>query len=292
MFFIFNQDKILSLPVLSVISQGYENLEYIIVDDGSTDGTSQVVSRYAEKCTVIHTENRGQSSALNLGWSVSDGDILGYLSGDDVLRENAISELVSTLLNSEAIAVYCNYDIFDSEGRVVQLIEAPDWNFFDLNEKMICQPGPGALFKKDAFLQVGGWDESLKQVVDLEFWMRLSKLGDFVKTPKSLAKYRVHKDSASFRKISLDRCLEINGVVKNNQAHRDLHFVNKRKAKANAHLLSCRYCLRSGYFFKGAQMFALSIFSFPAILFELRFYRVAVGGPLKRLFVNFRLISR
>ena len=83
---VYNGEKYLSLSIESIINQSYKNIELIIVDDGSTDNSKEIIQKF--NCKYFFQKNKGQSSALNLGWKNASGSILGYLSCDDILENN------------------------------------------------------------------------------------------------------------------------------------------------------------------------------------------------------------
>src|SRR5439155_19151445 len=93
----YNQAEYLPETIESVLAQDYPNIEYIVLDDGSTDDTSKVLERYTGRLRWERHENIGQSRSLNKGWSMSRGDLLGYISSDDRLKKDCISRLVAAL---------------------------------------------------------------------------------------------------------------------------------------------------------------------------------------------------
>lgn len=206
----YNQARYLAETMDSVLAQDYSNIEYLVLDDGSTDDTPQVLQRYNGRVRWERQANMGQSRTLNKGWALSRGDYIGYLSSDDVLLPHAVSTLVDALeSNPDATVAYCDFDLIDARSTKVGVTSSPDFDHRRMLEQLICPPGPGALFRRSVFDQTGGWNVQLRKIPDFEFWLRAARLGPFVRVPLVLAQYRVHEESASIRPIPADRSMEI-----------------------------------------------------------------------------------
>ena len=101
----------------SVIQQDYSNLEIIIIDDGSTDGSEKICDIYAEKDSrirVIHQENKGLSCARNTGLDIMSGDSVAFLDSDDVLHPTYVKTMVAAMCRKKTDLVVCRYSIFPS----------------------------------------------------------------------------------------------------------------------------------------------------------------------------------
>src|SRR5216683_2474775 len=107
----YNQAQYLEQTIESVLSQDFHSFEYVVLDDGSTDATRDVLGRYTGRLRWETHANMGQARTLNKGWHMSSGDIVGYLSADDILYPGALTALVQALEErSCAVMVYPNYD--------------------------------------------------------------------------------------------------------------------------------------------------------------------------------------
>ena len=110
----YNQCEFLSATIDSVLVQTYPNIEYVVVDDGSTDDTSKVLSEYQNALTVKSQENIGQVRTLNNEWLNSDAEFLTYLSSDDLLDPRAVEVCVDYLVSHPScVCVYPNSDLID-----------------------------------------------------------------------------------------------------------------------------------------------------------------------------------
>jgi glycosyltransferase involved in cell wall biosynthesis len=206
----YNQAEYLAETIESVLAQDYPNLEYLVFDDGSTDATADVLRKFDGRVRWERHENIGQSATLNKGWRQGHGSYLGYLSSDDRLLPNAVSTLVGALeAHPEVSVVYCDFDVIDKHGRFVRRLACPDYNHLQLVEELNCQPGVGALFRREVFDRTGGWRSDLRKIPDFEFWLRAARLGPFLRVPQVLSEYRVHEESASIRPVAPERSMEI-----------------------------------------------------------------------------------
>lgn len=274
----FNQAQFLEETILSVLGQDYQELEYIVINDGSTDKTSQILERYKDRLVVIHQENMGQSATLNKGWKLASGTLIGYISSDDLLRPNAVSVLVKALMaNEEAVLAYPNYEIINKVGTGIGSVTVEEFDFDRLTVDLICTIGPGALFHREAFEKAGGWDIRFRQVPDIDFWFRLIKFGKFVKVDQILARSRLHEASATYRRMSFRRSVEIVVSVKKLWSGVD-DPVRRSKALGKAHLVAGRNNLQSGRAKVGLSFIASAALIEPSLLLKRSFWYTLVQG--------------
>jgi len=280
----FNNADYLSETIESVLSQTYDNIEYVVINDGSTDNTREILEQFKDRCTVIHQENAGQSETLNRGWAKAKGTILGYISSDDRLGPECIAESVKVLESDNSIvATYCDFDLIDSNGNWVRSVITENFDAKRLTEDLVCQPGPGAFFRSDAFNRVGGWNKELRQTPDFEFWLRLQLVGGFKRIPENLADFRIHENSTSFRMVSVSNSDEMVNVVKIFSQRADVN-INKKRSLSTAYLISAKSHFQSGRFFIGFKNLTLSIKTEPLKVFTLNFYRFALSGIFRRFY--------
>jgi O-antigen/teichoic acid export membrane protein/GT2 family glycosyltransferase len=216
---VYNQEAFVEETVRSVLAQRYPCIEYIVIDDGSTDGSlarlRQLEAEFPGRFQLLTQPNAGQAATLNRGWALARGEVLAYLSSDDRLHPDAVSRMVEALQAAPDVAVaYCDFSLIDAAGQRMVDVQTEDFSASRLRDHLVCQPGPGAFFRREVFESVGGWDAALRQVPDFEFWLRASQLGPFLRVPLVLADYRVHDESASFRPMPEARADEIVLVVR------------------------------------------------------------------------------
>jgi len=197
-----NQAAYLEETIRSVLEQDYSNLEYAVVDGGSTDGSVDIVRRYADRLAWWTSgQDRGQAAALNTAFARARGEIFGWLSSDDVLRPGAVSRVVDELeRDRDTLLVYGGAVFVDAQGRELFPLEPRP---FDV-EAMVrtCQNHvvqPGSLFRRRAFELAGPFAEAGYYFFDFEFVLRLAQLapGTVRSIDATLATYRVHAESKS-----------------------------------------------------------------------------------------------
>ena len=215
----FNQAQFLEETILSVLSQDYPNLEYIIIDGGSSDGSIDIINKYEDHLAYWVSEpDRGQSHAINKGWQRSTGDIVAYLNADDVYTPGAITAAVRALLAEPAACmVYSDALFINEQGRIRKKYRALAFDIhrtIESNEGFI--PQPTAFIKRDALDSVGLLDEDLHMVMDYDLWVRLG-----LRYPVTslqgvcLAKVREHssaKSTAAIDRFPLERRRVLNKI--------------------------------------------------------------------------------
>jgi glycosyltransferase involved in cell wall biosynthesis len=282
----YNHASYLAQAIDSILNQDYANIELIVLDDGSTDGTRAVLESYAGKFYWETQKNMGQSSTLNKGWSMAKGDILAYLSADDLLLPLAVSRSVACLQSHpNAVLSYCDFDLIDPNSRVVRRVKAPDYDYMEMVTTFICAPSAGAFFWRHAFVKTGGWNTNIHRLPDYDCWLRLGLYGEFVRIPESLAAFRVHEGSQSFSETPIERAEEALEVMSGFYALPNIPtdiLAVKNKAMANAHLLVAQLHLRATrYLMAFREMFVAAKLS-PSSLLSFRFLRMFVNGLLNK----------
>ncbi|MCB0363923.1 MAG: glycosyltransferase [Bdellovibrionaceae bacterium] len=284
---VYNAEDYLVETLESLLAQTYTKVEILAVNDGSSDGSSEILQRYSEQVRVFSQANAGQAVALNKGWSMASGELFGYLSADDILKPGAIETLVHSLLNeSDIIGVYPDYELINEKGQAIKEVHAPEFSLEDLVIKGICQPGPGAIFKRDAYERTGGWNPALRQLPDYDFWLRLTRFGELKRVPQTLAGFRVHEGSQSFAPSTPAKAEEPWQVM-TQYFHQTSGLRESLKPKedlalAHAHLLSARLHWRSGRKLDGNRHLYASIQHSPAAFFSPLGFKRFLSGWLGR----------
>ncbi len=197
-----NQAAYLEETIRSVLEQDYPHVEYAVADGGSTDGSVEILRRYEDRLAWwISEPDGGQAAALNAALGRARGEILGWLSSDDVLLPGAISRVVEELeRDRDALLVYGRALFVDAAGDELFPLEP---RAFDV-ETMVrtCQNHvvqPGSLFRRRAFELAGPFVEAGYYFFDFEFVLNLALLapGSVRPIDATLATYRVHPESKS-----------------------------------------------------------------------------------------------
>lgn len=289
---VYNGADYLVQAVESVLAQTYSNLQLIVVDDGSTDMSSQILSRYTARCTLIKQVNQGQAVALNHGWEQADGDLLGYLSADDTLEPEAVTELVHLFKRHPSIVLaYPDYWLIDQHSRRLRRVYAPVFDYAALVLKCICPVGPGALFRRSAYHQAGGWDSRLRQLCDYEFLMRLGLLGPAHHLGHALASFRIHEGSQTFAASSEARTAEYHDVMQRYFARSDIPSAlqaARSQAQAHAFIMMARLHFRAQRFQAGIVCLKQALQFRPGVLCQPHNLKLLMNGLLGRRLHNLR----
>lgn len=292
---IYNHEQYVEETIHSVLQQTYRNIEFIIVNDGSTDGSREIVEKYKSALTIIDQRNAGQAEALNVGWSMASGKYIGYLSSDDVLMPSCIEALVKVLeANSGIVCAYPNGNLISPSSSV---LKHGVFRPFDLEELVVeqgCYIGPGALWRASAHRQIGGWKPQLKLCPDREYWMRLAACGEFYFEEQVLASYRLHPSSISAstttEKVSLEYIRILNEYYENPQLPSGI-LARKNEAYANAYWVVARNMLREGSF-KSAAYYLNQAYKTDPTTFNasniVTLFRSSVGKHLRLLVARIR----
>ena len=202
----FNQVSFLEDTMCSVLDQDYPNLEYIVIDGGSTDGSVELIRKYEKRLAYWKSEpDRGQAHAINKGFKRSRGDILGWLNSDDTYMPGAIRRAVECLMASpRAVAVYGGANIVDQSGRVVVKGD-PHVRSFRLKDELCGNilSQPTVLMRRQPLFDVGLLDTSLHYALDFDLWLKLALKGQFVKVDAIQTNFRVSDASKSMAQTDL-----------------------------------------------------------------------------------------
>lgn len=201
---VYNGEKYIKYAIDSVFSQKYNSYEIIVIDDGSTDETLDILTQY-DGLTVLIKPNGGTASALNTGIRNSKGNWIKWLSADDVLLPEYLDEMmkhISSIPNNKDKIFYTNYEIIDDNGDFINyFLEPPSRNFttnkeqFEELMRYFYGNGSSSFIHKSVFERIGMFDDSLKHSEDYDFWLKASKNNiRFELVPNCLLKYRRHKD--------------------------------------------------------------------------------------------------
>ncbi len=205
----YNATAFLGETLDSVLAQTYPNLEIIVVDDGSTDATPELLDSYGDRIRVLRQANAGQAAARNHGAREARGELLAFLDSDDLWDPDKIARQVELLGRfPAALAVYCDHRTIDAQGRPVASNAALDYPRAsgDMLRALLlgcCIITPGlVLLRRHAFDASGGFDEAplMRGHEDYALWLRLATQGSFVYSPDTLVSYRRHKQQATRQK--------------------------------------------------------------------------------------------
>jgi len=201
----YNQAQYLECTIRSVLLQGYPALEYIIMDGGSTDGSVDIIRKYEPWIKFwTSTPDGGQSQAINMGFRHGTGEVFGWLNSDDFYTEGALFELMSLRRkNPLSLAWAGSCREVDGEDRYIKVnkprfgdvSQVGDWGRTTLINQ------PSCLFSARDFVDVGGLNENLHYIMDVELWMKLMRRGAFVSVDFVCSVVRVYPEAKTCRNL-------------------------------------------------------------------------------------------
>jgi glycosyltransferase involved in cell wall biosynthesis len=202
----FNQARYLEATIRSVLDQDYPRIEYFVMDGGSTDGSLQVIQRFADRLAGwVSERDRGQTDAINKGFARCTGEILAWLNSDDTFAPGAIREAVAFLqANPQVGMVYGDANFIDAQDRVIGKFPAAQTNYTLLRRGYVHIPQQAAFWRAALWRQVGPLDPTFYFAMDYDLWVRLASVAPLVYTPRVWANFRLHGDAKTI--AADDRC--------------------------------------------------------------------------------------
>lgn len=195
----FNQAQFLEHTIRSVLLQGYPNLEYIVIDGGSTDGSVDIIRKYERYVSYWVSEpDRGQSHAINKGFARATGDIMCWLNSDDFYSPGTLWTVAATLaagtgayaLVGDCLQVfvdgrppYHGKGRFDGLPRLLQF-----WKGYQMHQ-------PSIFWRREVFEKIGYLDENQHFIMDFDYWVRIARHFTFINVDQVLSFATYHADA-------------------------------------------------------------------------------------------------
>lgn len=284
----YNHARYLPDAIESILRQDYPTVEIIVVDDGSSDNSREVVAPYGERVRYIWQENQGLSAARNTGIKAALGEFIGLLDADDMFESTFLSTMITTLeAHPTACGVFCGYQFVDENNRLLPQIEVhtiPDIGLYKalLDGNFLV---PESMFlRRSCYAEAGDFDTSLTACEDWDMWLRVSKRRQIVAAPHILTRHRVLPGSMSTDpQKMLDNRL---AVLKKHLGPQPKPGDNSdnlvRRAYARAYLGSSVEYLQYGYPPRARECLAEIAALYPTLLTELdTYYQLACGDQPK-----------
>lgn len=199
----FNQSAYIDNTIQSVLNQDYPNIEYIIIDGGSTDGSVDIIKQYQDKLAYWVSEpDNGQSDALNKGFKRATGDIVAWINSDDMYVAGAFAKAAKYFNDHPDVdMIYGNCDLVDEQGKILIYQRAAE---FDLKKlvRMCMIPQPSVFMRRKMLDELGYLDTSFRYVMDYDLWLRAERGYNIRHLDAILSCFRLHDSSKTVSQIT------------------------------------------------------------------------------------------
>ena len=201
----YNAERFIREALDSVMAQTWRDFEVVVVDDGSTDSTREIVESCDGPIRLIQQANAGPSAARNHGVREARGELVAFVDSDDLWLPEKLAEQVPLFDDEGEVGlVYCHCDRMTADGRVVPTPHPPRPQgrvFLDFLLRNHC-PTSGAVVRRDVFLECGGFPEDMIWAEDWHLWLRIARKFEFAAVEKVLVRHRVHAGALT---VQLDK---------------------------------------------------------------------------------------
>lgn len=202
----FNQARFLEATIQSVLGQEYPRLEYMIVDGGSTDGSLEIIKKYAGRLAWwVSEKDQGQTDAINKGFARARGEIFAWLNSDDTYEPGALHAAADYLGTHPDVGLaYGDANFIDESGRVIGRFAAAQTDLRRLRRGYVHIPQQAAFFRGDLWRSLGPLDPSFYFAMDYDLWVRLAGRSQIRYVQQTWANFRLH--SAGKTVAADERC--------------------------------------------------------------------------------------
>jgi len=265
----YNQGKYIEETLRSVIRQDYPSIEYIVIDGGSTDNSVAVINRYEDQLAYFVSEkDKGQSDAINKGFSKATGEIIAWLNSDDVYTQHAVTRAVDALADCpECGFVFGNVLSIDMKSRVFNTMTFGDWGLEELARfKIISQPG--IFMRKSALDAVGFLNADYDYLMDHHLWLKIAAMYPIQYFDQFWAAARYHPAAKNLTGGAHygDEAFMLIEWMKNDPDLQNIIESDEKKVTAGANHLRARYLLDSGENWKSLLSYIKAAVGDPNIL--------------------------
>lgn len=229
----FNQAHFIEETICSVLNQSYPNIEYIIIDGGSNDGSIEIIRKYEKKISYwVSEKDEGQTDAINKGLSIATGSILAYLNTDDTYLPSTVETVVNFFMkNPNVFMVYGDIFQINEQSQIIKRVNPGNIDYHKLLSGSFYLPQPSVFIKRELWENLGKFDKDLNLAMDLDYWIRVY-LNRYAISyiNESLAQVRIYPDAKSsyLKHKYLEEKLKILSKIFSNESI-SMELINKRK---------------------------------------------------------------
>src|SRR5215208_1756864 len=201
---VYNGEKYLAEAVESILAQTLADFEFIIIDDGSKDGSLAILQKYAARDSRIRLTsraNQGLTRTLNEALSQARGEFIARMDSDDVARPDRFENQIRFLREHPEIVCAGGYfELIDDEVRLLTLLKPPT-DDAEIQRQALAGHGaichPSAMIRREALERINGYDTDFMTAQDLDLWLRLGEIGKLANVPVPVLRFRLHESSVS-----------------------------------------------------------------------------------------------
>jgi len=201
----YNQAKFLERTILSVLNQNYPNLEYIIIDGGSKDGSVEIIKRYEKFLSYwISEPDKGQADAIKKGFDKSTGEIIAYINSDDTYLPRSFFKMAeASQKHFEADLIFGDIYFINEYDQIIGECKLTNLNITHLVYEGICLTQQATFWTKEIYNKVGGLNPKYKFCMDFDLFTRIADMGQLNYIPGHIANFRIHKDSKTSTNLDI-----------------------------------------------------------------------------------------
>jgi len=262
----FNQARYLEATIQSVLSQDYARIEYFVVDGASTDGSVEIIRKYADRLSGwVSEKDHGQAEAINKGLARARGEIIAWLNSDDYYLPNTVSAAVKVFEeNPEVVMVYGDMLAVDEHGQTTNILKYKQYSLEDLLCFQIIGQ-PSVFFRRAALEKAGHLDATFHFLLDHHLWIRIARQGRILHAPQVWSVARYHAEAKNRAKAAEfgREAFRILDWAKGQPGLAESMTGVERRARASAYRVDARYLLDGGQSFPALKAWTRALFIHP-----------------------------
>lgn len=264
----FNQAAYIEAAIQSVLAQGYPNLEYMVIDGNSSDGSQAIIQKYSDRLAWWVSEaDSGQADAINKGLERAQGRVVAWLNSDDLYLPGALEQAARIFDDKPRLGlIFGDALSIDAHGRPFNIQRFGDWGLADLMQfRIICQPT--VFMRRDALDEAGLLDPSYHYLLDHQLWLRIAARWEIAYLPGLAAAARYHdaaKNVAHARRFGQE-AFRILAWMEKDTRFLDQMARHRRQVKAGMECFNAHYLLEGGAAAQALLAYARAFASYPRL---------------------------